>query len=125
MGITGESMFSDFRNFTSADTVGQYYQVTNANGGYGRSVTKFDIINNDSALHNVEVRLEAYNGAAWVTAMSKPYSVAAGETLVAVEFLAPLLPRTDNNHSRIMVKIGEPVGSGKTVHVFCSGAQFV
>ena len=125
MGITGESLFRDFKNFTSADTVGTYYQITNAGGGQGRSVTAFNIINNDTVDHNLDVVLEAYNGTAWDVAQSKSYKVLAGDTMSATEFLTPLLPRVDTNHDRIRVKVNEAVSSGKVINVFISGAQFV
>lgn len=123
--ITGESLFRDFKSFTSADTVGTYYQITNAGGGQGRSVTNFNIINNDTIDHNLDVVLEVYDGSSWVVAASKAYRIIAGESDIAVEFIVPLLPRVDTNHDRIRAKINEAVGSGKTVQIFISGAQFM
>ncbi|WP_027360651.1 hypothetical protein [Desulforegula conservatrix] len=125
MGITGESLFRDFKSFTSADTVGTYYQITNAGGGQGRSVTTFNIINNDTIDHNLDVVLETYDGASWVVAESRTFKILAGDSILATEFLVPLLPRVDTNHDRIRTKINEAVGSGKNVQVFIAGAQFV
>lgn len=123
--ITGESLFRDFKTFTSADTVGTFYQVTNAGGGQGRAVSSFNVINNDTVDHNIEIVLEVYDGSSWVVAASKAYRIIAGESDIAVEFIVPLLPRVDTNHDRIRAKINEAVGSGKTVQIFISGAQFM
>lgn len=125
MGITGEILFRDFKSFTSADIPDQFYQLTNAGGGQGRSVTTFNIINNDTVEHKIDVVLEVFNGVSWLEAASNTYRVLADDTAIATEFIVPLLPGSGDNHDRIMVKVGEEVGPGKTIHIFCSGAQFV
>lgn len=123
MAVTGESLFSTYKNFTSADSTGTYYSLIDGGTAQGKAVTLAQIINQDTVSNTITVALERYVSTAYETVFEKSYLVSADDKALAVEFIAPLVAAA-SNPDRIRVKITESVSSGKKVTVIFSGADF-
>lgn len=123
MAVTGESLFSIYKNFTSADSTGTYYSLIDGGTSQGKAITLAQIINQDTVTHTVTITLERYVSTAYETVFEKAYTISSNDKTLAVEFIAPLIAAA-SNPDRIRVKITGSVSSGKKVTVIFSGANF-
>lgn len=122
MAITGESLFNSYKNLTSADTNGTYYEVVNGGSTQGKVVSFLNIVNGDTITHTVTLSFDRYSGGSYGVVFERAYTILAGENKVAVDFMIPLLAGA--NPDRIQAKTTAAVSSNKKVTVMASGPDF-
>lgn len=122
MTITGESLFNSYKNLTSSETNGTYYEVVNGGLSQGKVVSFLNIVNGDTISHTVTLSFDRYSGGIYGVVFERAYTLLAGDNKIAVDFMIPLLSGT--NADRIQAKTTAAVSASKKVTIMATGPEF-
>lgn len=121
MTITGESLFSSAKEFTSSDSTATYYNVVTGGSSQGRIVSFINIINDDTIQNTITMTLDKYT-TSYNSVFERAYLLSPGENKIPVDFMISL--NGGANPDRIRAKISSSVSALKKLTVFVSGPDF-